>query len=78
MKNNITAAGKLAVDSQPQARYNGRRMLFLILQQPDLDQLLEKHVKSTNLKPVRDIVETLKAKVSVYFYFINLYNIQLY
>lgn len=63
-KMNVAVAGKLAVDSQPESRYHGRRMLFLILNQPDLDYLLEKFLQPANLKHVRDVMETLRNKVS--------------
>ena len=59
----LLTAGKLAVDPQPDSRYNGRRILFLLRDLPDLDKLLEKCLPSANLRPVRDIIENLKNKV---------------
>jgi len=58
----VAVAAKLAVDPQPDARYHGRRILYLLLDDPDLDRLLVKAVPGTNLRPVQDVVENLRNK----------------
>ena len=63
-KDILSRAGKLAVDSQPDARYHGRRILYLLLDHPELDKLLAKSLTTANLRPVHDIVDNLRNKVN--------------
>jgi len=62
-KMNVAVAAKLATDSQPDTRYHGRRILFLLLDHPDLTEMLRRQLNTANYKAVNDIVETLKKKV---------------
>lgn len=59
----MSVAAKLAVDPQPDARYHGRRILYLLMGDSDFDKQLLKDVPGTNLRPVQDIVENLRNKV---------------
>ena len=36
-----------------------------MIEHPDLDRLLEKHLPKPNVRPAKDIVENLKAKVCI-------------
>lgn len=61
-KDFINVVSKLAIDSQPDARYHGRRILYHIRDVPNLDKMLEKQLQSSNLRPVKDILENLRTK----------------
>ena len=62
-KDFVSVSGQLSVDPNPEARYHGRRLLLLLLDHPHLDKLLEKHLQPANLRPVKDVIENLRAKV---------------
>ena len=49
-------------------RYYGRCILFLMIEHPDLDRLIEKHLPKANVRPAKDIVENLKSKVCCSLY----------
>ena len=38
-------------------------MLYMLIEHPNIDALLEKHLPQANLRPTKDIVENLKNKV---------------
>ena len=40
-----------------------------MIDHPDLDRLLEKHLPKANVRPAKDIVENLKSKVLFLIYF---------
>ncbi len=38
-----------------------------MIDHPDLDKLMEKHLPKTNLRPARDIVDNIRIKVIKFF-----------
>jgi len=45
-------------------RFYGRKMLYMLMTHQDFDKMLAKHLNSSTLRNVKEIVETLKVKVS--------------
>ncbi|XP_065055489.1 TOG array regulator of axonemal microtubules protein 1-like isoform X1 [Rhopilema esculentum] len=58
----LPVAAQFAVDGNQETRYYGRCILYLMIDHPDLERLIEKHLPKANVRPAKDIVENLKAK----------------
>ncbi|XP_056453175.1 TOG array regulator of axonemal microtubules protein 1-like [Gadus chalcogrammus] len=59
----LPAVVKLALDSSPEPRSFGRRMLLFLSSHRDFDSLLEKNIPTKDLSAARKAVSGLKAKV---------------
>lgn len=44
-------------------RYNGRKILYILMAHQDFDKMLSKHLPSNTLRNIQEIVEGLKTKV---------------
>lgn len=62
-KSYLAAAAKLAQDQHPEARYHGRRIMVLLMEMPELMEMLKRILKPANFKAVNDIMENLKLRV---------------
>ncbi|KAL3873542.1 hypothetical protein ACJMK2_036642 [Sinanodonta woodiana] len=58
----IPAIAHFVSDGSQETRYNGRKMLFLLMNHPDFDKMIDKHLPSNTVRNVREIVENLKVK----------------
>eukprot|EP00794_Sanderia_malayensis_P020059 gene20059-22028_t len=58
----LPVAAQFAIDGNQETRHYGRCILYLMINHPELDKLLEKHLPKTHLRPVKDIVENIKMK----------------
>ncbi|KAK3093087.1 hypothetical protein FSP39_010926 [Pinctada imbricata] len=58
----LPTAAHFAMDSSQETRYNGRKILSLLMSHPDFDKMLSKHLPANTLRNIKDIVENLKAK----------------
>ncbi|XP_056666751.1 TOG array regulator of axonemal microtubules protein 1 isoform X7 [Monodelphis domestica] len=58
----LPAAAKFAQDSSQETRYYGRKMLFLMMSNPNFDKMLEKHVPCKDLLYIKESVKNLRQK----------------
>ncbi|XP_053835463.1 TOG array regulator of axonemal microtubules protein 1 isoform X2 [Vidua macroura] len=58
----LPAIARFAQDSSQQTRYYGRRMLFSMMDHPDLDKTLEKFVPAKDLPYIKETVGSLREK----------------
>lgn len=45
-------------------RYNGRKILWLLMSHQEFDRMLTKYLPANTLRNIQDVVESLKSKVS--------------
>ncbi|XP_048738201.2 TOG array regulator of axonemal microtubules protein 1-like isoform X4 [Ostrea edulis] len=58
----LPTAAHFAIDSSQETRYNGRRILSILMAHQDFDKMLSKHLPTNTLRNIQDIVEGLKTK----------------
>lgn len=58
----LPAAAQFAMDSTPDTRYHGRKMLYTLMTHQDFEKMLAKHLPANTLRNVKDVVEALKVK----------------
>ncbi|XP_052767283.1 TOG array regulator of axonemal microtubules protein 1-like isoform X3 [Mya arenaria] len=58
----LPAIAQFTMDSLPETRWYGRKMLHILMTHQDFDKMLVKHLPANTLRSVKDIVETLKVK----------------
>ncbi|XP_070179404.1 TOG array regulator of axonemal microtubules protein 1-like isoform X2 [Littorina saxatilis] len=58
----LPTAAQLVMDSSPETRYNGRKILYLLMSHGDFDRMLTKYLPANTLRNIQDVVENLKNK----------------
>lgn len=58
----LPAAAKFAQDSSQETRYYGRKMLFLMMDHPNFEKMLEKYIPSKDLPYIKESVKNLRQK----------------
>ena len=61
----IPAVAQFVLDSSPETRYNGRKMLYMMMSHQDFDKMLSKHLPANTLRNVKEIAESLRVKVGL-------------
>ncbi|XP_078314786.1 TOG array regulator of axonemal microtubules protein 1-like isoform X3 [Crassostrea virginica] len=58
----LPTAATFVMDGSQETRYNGRKILYILMAHQDFDKMLSKHLPANTLRNIQEIVEGLKTK----------------